>query len=174
MLYSATERRIEALSAVPEGAEDLHFDHKYPQGQWAQFALLLERNFTSYWRDPAYNGTRFIFALVMALLFGTILWQIGDDRYCMLSLTVVCRSGTPPPFLLLSLSLSLSLSLPPSLPLSPSVLCLSLDVCLDRCALCVYTYTPRAGGLSPCCCVATSFVTGRAGIHLPLHLHVLG
>lgn len=76
----ATEERIHDLSQVPEGSKDLHFPTLYPQPLWNQFRLLLWRNFVAYWRDPAYNGTRFVFSLVMALLFGTILWQIGDER----------------------------------------------------------------------------------------------
>eukprot|EP00884_Botryococcus_braunii_P023385 jgi/Botrbrau1/9730/Bobra.0388s0022.1 len=80
LLAKATEKRIHDLTQVPTGAHDLAFLNKYPQSQWNQFVLLLRRNFVSYWRDPAYNGTRFVFALIMALLFGTILWQIGDTR----------------------------------------------------------------------------------------------
>ena len=35
----------------------------------------------SYWRNPAYNATRFVFATVVALLVGTILWDVGAGQY---------------------------------------------------------------------------------------------
>ena len=38
------------------------------------------RFWQSYWRNVPYNGTRFIFATVLALLFGSILWDVANKR----------------------------------------------------------------------------------------------
>ena len=41
---------------------------------------LYKRLNTTYWRNVPYNGTRFIFSTVIALLLGCILWDIGTER----------------------------------------------------------------------------------------------
>ncbi len=38
------------------------------------------RFWKSYARDVPYNGTRFIFATVLGLLFGLILWNCGHKK----------------------------------------------------------------------------------------------
>ena len=38
------------------------------------------RFWKSYFRNVPYNGTRFIFAVVLALLFGSILWNVGHKK----------------------------------------------------------------------------------------------
>jgi ABC-2 type transporter len=68
---------IEELSVPPEGSTPLHFDEQFAQPRWSQFVLLLRRNFRSYWRTPEYNGTRFFSTAVIALMIGSIFWQIG-------------------------------------------------------------------------------------------------
>jgi hypothetical protein len=40
------------------------------------------RFWQSYWRNVPYNGTRFIFATVLALLFGSILFNVDHKRWC--------------------------------------------------------------------------------------------
>jgi ABC-type multidrug transport system permease subunit len=81
---SATFRNVQAeidkLEVPPEGSRALHFDSQFAQSQWVQFNELIRRNLTSYARNPSYNGTRFIFGAVLGLLFGSILWQIGQKR----------------------------------------------------------------------------------------------
>ena len=42
--------------------------------------LLGRRFWKSYFRNVPYNGTRFIFAIVLALLFGSILWNVGHKK----------------------------------------------------------------------------------------------
>lgn len=74
------EELIAKLSVPPEGHEALHFEHAYPQSSYTQFKLILWKFWMSYWRNPTYNGTRFIFALGLSLLIGTILWDVGSSK----------------------------------------------------------------------------------------------
>ncbi len=46
---------------------------------WAtQFRCLLARNFTSYWRNPEYNVTRFVVTLIIAFAYGSLFWRQGS------------------------------------------------------------------------------------------------
>lgn len=71
---------IKHESQAQPGAQPLSFDNQYAQSQWSQYVQLLRRLNTTYWRNVPYNGTRFIFATVIALLMGCILWNIGTSR----------------------------------------------------------------------------------------------
>ena len=52
------QRSIEKLQVPPEGSKPLHFSSQFAQSQLVQYWELTKRNFTSYSRNPAYNGTR--------------------------------------------------------------------------------------------------------------------
>lgn len=39
------------------------------------------RNVAQYWRNPAYNGVRYVFCVVLALLLGSIYWDMGMKRH---------------------------------------------------------------------------------------------
>ncbi len=80
------ERLIAELSEPPPGAQPLEFRTRYPQPATRQFALIFWKFWQSYWRNVPYNGTRFVFAGVLALLFGSILWGVGQER----------RASSPP------------------------------------------------------------------------------
>ena len=82
------EALIEKLSVPPEGQEPLHFKKAYPQGYLVQFRLIFWKFWMSYWRNPSYNGTRFIFAAGLALLIGTILWKVGHKKCASASLNL--------------------------------------------------------------------------------------
>ena len=59
---------IERLMVPAEGAKELEFATRYAQPQWSQFKQLIWRNWMSYTRNPAYNGTRFVFITVQCFL----------------------------------------------------------------------------------------------------------
>lgn len=80
MVCRRNEKLIEELSVPPEGSAPLHFATKYPQPYIAQFRMIFWKFWRSYWQDPAYNGTRFVFATVLALLVGSILWNVGGNK----------------------------------------------------------------------------------------------
>ena len=50
-------------------------------GSWWLILWVLRRLWQSYARDVPYNGTRFIFAAVLGLLFGLILWNCAHKQY---------------------------------------------------------------------------------------------
>lgn len=55
------EETIDRLEVPPEGSKPLHFDSQFAQSKLVQFRELLRRNFISYSRNSAYNGTRYGF-----------------------------------------------------------------------------------------------------------------
>ena len=67
-----------------------------------QFALLLSRDFTQYWRNVPYNGTRFVFGAGFGLIMGCIFWSTGDRRYVghafswLLAVSLMCEVTGPP------------------------------------------------------------------------------
>jgi len=74
------EELIEKLSVPPEGQEPLHFTTKFPQNYATQFKMIFWKFWMSYWRNPQYNATRFLFAGVLAFIIGTILWKVGHRK----------------------------------------------------------------------------------------------
>ena len=74
------EALIARLSEPPKGATPLEFRTRFPQPATFQFAMVFWKFWQSYWRNVPYNGTRFVFATVLALLFGSILWGVGQQR----------------------------------------------------------------------------------------------
>mmetsp|Transcript_33340 Transcript_33340/g.83541 ORF Transcript_33340/g.83541 Transcript_33340/m.83541 type:complete len:1541 (-) Transcript_33340:49-4671(-) len=50
----------------------------YAQNFWVQLAELWGRSSIMYWRNPSYNLTRWVLAVVYALLFGSLYWQQGN------------------------------------------------------------------------------------------------
>ena len=74
------EALIEKLSVPLEGQEPLHFNTKFPQHCGTQFRMIFWKFWMSYWRNPQYNATRFLFAAVLAFLLGSILWKVGHKK----------------------------------------------------------------------------------------------
>ncbi|BDA40539.1 Pleiotropic drug resistance protein 1 [Coccomyxa sp. Obi] len=79
-LYKQNEALIEELSIPPPGSQPLHFETKYAQNALSQFRLIFWKFWQSYLRDVPYNGTRFIFATVLAVLFGLILLNVNHKK----------------------------------------------------------------------------------------------
>lgn len=71
---------IQQLSIPKEGQAPLSFKDKYPQPYLVQFRMIFWKFWISYWRNVAYNGTRFIFACVMGLLVGSILYKVAHHK----------------------------------------------------------------------------------------------
>lgn len=42
--------------------------------------MIFWKFWISYWRNAAYNGTRFIFAAIMGLLVGSILYKVNHHK----------------------------------------------------------------------------------------------
>ncbi|KAG2492873.1 hypothetical protein HYH03_008788 [Edaphochlamys debaryana] len=75
---------IAAASEPAPGTAPLSFASRYAVGLPRQFALLMRRALTTYWRHPPYNVLRFLVTLGMGLMFGTLYWNRGNQRTTML------------------------------------------------------------------------------------------
>ena len=72
---------IRELSTPTTGFKDLYFPTKYSQTFITQCMACLWKQHLSYWRNPPYSAVRLLFTTIIALLFGTIFWDIGSKRY---------------------------------------------------------------------------------------------
>ncbi|KAH7846555.1 hypothetical protein Vadar_015347 [Vaccinium darrowii] len=79
-LYRRNKETITELSTPPPGSKDLFFATQYSQSFFTQCMACLWKQHLSYWRNPPYTAVRFFFTTIIALLFGTIFWQIGSKR----------------------------------------------------------------------------------------------
>ncbi|RZR84062.1 hypothetical protein BHM03_00010839 [Ensete ventricosum] len=68
---------IKELSIPPAGSSDLYFPTQYSQSLPVQCMACLWKQHLSYWRNPPYTAVRFFFTIVVALMFGTIFWDLG-------------------------------------------------------------------------------------------------
>uniref|UniRef100_A0A8R7R5Q6 ABC transporter domain-containing protein n=1 Tax=Triticum urartu TaxID=4572 RepID=A0A8R7R5Q6_TRIUA len=76
-LYQRNQSVIRDISRAPAGSKDLYFPTQYSQSSVTQCTACLWKQHLSYWRNPQYTVVRFFFSLVVALMFGTIFWQLG-------------------------------------------------------------------------------------------------
>ncbi|CAJ1973751.1 unnamed protein product [Sphenostylis stenocarpa] len=79
-LYRRNKALIRELSTPPAGSKDLYFPTKYSQTLFTQCMACLWKQHLSYWRNPPYSAVRLLFTTIIALLFGTIFWDIGSKR----------------------------------------------------------------------------------------------
>ncbi|AQK96511.1 ABC transporter G family member 36 [Zea mays] len=80
-LYQRNKALIKELSQPAPGSTDLHFSSKYAQSFNTQCVACLWKQNLSYWRNPPYNTVRFFFTGIIALLLGTIFWDLGSKVY---------------------------------------------------------------------------------------------
>ncbi|XP_078170470.1 ABC transporter G family member 45-like isoform X2 [Carex rostrata] len=78
-LYKSNKALIEELDQPKPGNRDLHFPKRYWQGFSSQCLACLWKNNCTYWKNPDHNVARFVNTFAMALLLGTVFWQIGSD-----------------------------------------------------------------------------------------------
>lgn len=72
---------IKELSTSPPDSKELYFRTKYSQSFFNQCMACLWKQHLSYWRNPPYTAVRLLFTTFIALMFGTIFWDIGSIRY---------------------------------------------------------------------------------------------
>ncbi|XP_066306469.1 ABC transporter G family member 36-like [Miscanthus floridulus] len=78
-LYQRNKALIKELSQPVPGSSDLHFPSKFAQSSITQCVACLWKQNLSYWRNPPYNTVRFFFTTIIALLLGTIFWDLGGN-----------------------------------------------------------------------------------------------
>lgn len=72
---------IKELSTPPPSSADLHFPDKYSQSFMKQCLICLWKQNLSYWRNIHYTGGRYYITTIIALLFGTVFWDLGMKRW---------------------------------------------------------------------------------------------
>ncbi|XP_048139356.1 pleiotropic drug resistance protein 1-like [Rhodamnia argentea] len=77
-LYRRNKALIKELSIPPPNAKDLYFSTKYSQSTFTQLMACLWKQHWSYWRNPPYTAVRFLFTVFIALMFGTMFWDLGS------------------------------------------------------------------------------------------------
>ncbi|KAL6645521.1 hypothetical protein ACP70R_017129 [Stipagrostis hirtigluma subsp. patula] len=76
-LYQKNKALMNELNQPALGSSDLYFPTRYSQSSFTQCMACLWKQNLSYWRNPPYNAVRFFFTTIVALLFGTIFWDLG-------------------------------------------------------------------------------------------------
>ncbi|KAI3875054.1 hypothetical protein MKW98_019627, partial [Papaver atlanticum] len=76
-LYKRNKELIKELSVAPPGTKDLYFPTLYSRSFFIQCMACLWKQYWSYWRNPPYSSLRFYFTIFIALMFGTIFWDLG-------------------------------------------------------------------------------------------------
>ncbi|CAL8996787.1 unnamed protein product [Prunus brigantina] len=79
-LYGRNKALIKDISTPPAGSKDLYFPTQYSQSFFSQCMACLWKQHLSYWRNPPYSAVRLLFTTFIALMFGTIFWDLGSKR----------------------------------------------------------------------------------------------
>lgn len=79
-LYRRNKDLIKEHSKPAPGSKDLYFPTEYSRPFITQAMACLWKQNLSYWRNPKYNAVRLLFTTFIALLFGTIFWDLGSKR----------------------------------------------------------------------------------------------
>ncbi|XP_050108515.1 pleiotropic drug resistance protein 1-like [Malus sylvestris] len=77
-LYRRNKALIAELSNPASGSKDLHFPTQYSQPFLTQCVACLWKQHWSYWRNPPYTAIRLIYTTIVALMFGTMFWNLGS------------------------------------------------------------------------------------------------
>ncbi|KAL4280288.1 hypothetical protein GQ457_03G042060 [Hibiscus cannabinus] len=86
-LYRRNKALIEDLSKPAPGAKELYFQTPYSQSFLTQCTACLWKQYWSYWRNPRYTAVRFLFTTLIALMFGSVYWDLGSKTKKMQDLT---------------------------------------------------------------------------------------
>ncbi|GFP96775.1 pleiotropic drug resistance protein 1 [Phtheirospermum japonicum] len=79
-LYRRTKALISELSTPNPRNQELRFPSRYCQPFYMQCLACLWKQYWSYWRNPPYTAVRFLFTCFVALIFGSMYWDLGSRR----------------------------------------------------------------------------------------------
>ncbi|CAH9112411.1 unnamed protein product [Cuscuta europaea] len=79
-LYQRNMDLVKELSTPPLGTRDIKFPTEYSQSFLTQFIACLQKQRWSYWHNTSYTALRAFFTIVIALMFGTMFWDLGGRR----------------------------------------------------------------------------------------------
>ncbi|GAU19344.1 hypothetical protein TSUD_336310 [Trifolium subterraneum] len=77
-LYRRNKALIKELSTPTSGSEDLYFCSQYSRSFFTQCMACLWKQHWSYWRNPLYTAIRFLYSTMVAVLLGTMFWNLGS------------------------------------------------------------------------------------------------
>lgn len=69
---------VEKLMLPQSGVRIVEFDEKFSAPLTTQFRECLKKNMRSYWRNPSFNTTRYVMTVVLALIYGSMYWDVGN------------------------------------------------------------------------------------------------
>ncbi|RHN44040.1 putative ABC-2 type transporter, P-loop containing nucleoside triphosphate hydrolase [Medicago truncatula] len=78
-LYRRNKALIKELSTPASGSRDLYFTSQYSRSFWTQCMACLWKQHWSYWRNPVYTAIRFLYTIAVAILLGTMFWNVGSN-----------------------------------------------------------------------------------------------
>jgi hypothetical protein len=78
LLFRRNKQLIAELGKPAPGSNDLRFATQYSQSFLVQCLACFWKQRWSYWRNPPYTAVRFYFATFIALMFGTMFWDLGS------------------------------------------------------------------------------------------------
>ncbi|XP_042049448.1 pleiotropic drug resistance protein 1-like [Salvia splendens] len=79
-LYRRNKGLISELSTPRPGTNDLHFATQFAQPFWTQCVACLWKQHWSYWRNPLYSAVRIMYTAFLAIMFGSMFWNLGDKK----------------------------------------------------------------------------------------------
>ncbi|XP_074286370.1 ABC transporter G family member 32-like [Silene latifolia] len=79
-LFWLNKQMVERLSKPELDSLDLSFPTKYSRSFLSQFIACLWKQNLSYWRNPQYTAVRFLYTVIISLMFGTMCWKFGSKR----------------------------------------------------------------------------------------------
>ncbi|KZV28328.1 Pleiotropic drug resistance 12 [Dorcoceras hygrometricum] len=77
-LFGRNKALIKELSVPRPGTKDLYFTTQFSQPFLVQCMACLWKQHWSYWRNPPYTAVRILFTTFIALIFGTMFWDLGS------------------------------------------------------------------------------------------------
>ncbi|XP_045794549.1 pleiotropic drug resistance protein 1-like [Trifolium pratense] len=77
-LYRSNKALIKELSTPAPGSKDLYFHSQYSRSFFTQCMACLWKQHWSYWRNPEYTVVRFLYSSAVAVLLGSMFWDLGS------------------------------------------------------------------------------------------------
>ncbi|XP_027349846.1 pleiotropic drug resistance protein 1-like isoform X2 [Abrus precatorius] len=77
-LYRRNKALIKELSSPAPGSQDLYFPSQYSTSFFTQCMACLWKQHWSYWRNPLYTALRFLYSTAVAVLLGSMFWNLGS------------------------------------------------------------------------------------------------
>ncbi|KAK7396464.1 hypothetical protein VNO78_17497 [Psophocarpus tetragonolobus] len=77
-LYRTNKELVKKLSTPAPGSKDLYFPSQYPTSFFTQCMACLWKQRWSYWRNSRYTALRFLYSTTVAILLGSMFWNLGS------------------------------------------------------------------------------------------------